>query len=77
VSKRWEVGDEIHGFANGYFGRDSYECRVVELTGRDFLVTRNTRGEVELITRKDADQIEDPEDRGYCECPKWGDEEDE
>lgn len=62
----WSVGDEIHGFANGVFGRDSYVCRVVEAVGPDWLVTRNKAGEVESISKVDADRIEDPQDRFYC-----------
>lgn len=61
------VGSAIHGFANGYFGRDSYACRIVEAEGPDWLVTRNTRGEVEHISKADAAKIDDPEDRSYCE----------
>ena len=60
------VGSMIHGFANGYFGRDSYVCRRIEAEGRDWFVTRNLNGTVELISRSDADQIDDPDDRGYC-----------
>lgn len=26
----FEVGDIVHGFAQGYFGRDSYDCKIVE-----------------------------------------------
>jgi len=61
----------IHGFANGYFGRDSYACRRVEAVGADWIVTRNLNGEVELITRKDAESIRDINDRTHCsqECP--------
>jgi hypothetical protein len=61
------VGDFIHGFANGYFGRDSYDCRVIEEEGRDWLVTRNTRGEAELITKADARRIANPGDRSHCD----------
>lgn len=38
------VGDRIHGFAGGFFGRDSYDCRTVEHVGRDWVITRNTKG---------------------------------
>lgn len=41
-------GNIIHGFAHGAFGRDSYDCRRVEAVGADWIVTRNTNGEVEL-----------------------------
>jgi hypothetical protein len=65
------VGSAIHGFANGYFGRDSYTCRVIEAEGSDWFVTRNTSGVAEFITKADAAGIRDPEDRAYCEG-EWG-----
>lgn len=68
----WVVGDVIHGFASGYFGRDSYDCRYVEAVGKDWLVTRNTQGRVELISKSDADRILDPNDLSFCE-PYEGD----
>lgn len=36
----FEVGDIIHGFAGGSFGRDSYDCKKVEYIGRDYIVLR-------------------------------------
>lgn len=63
----FRVGQVIHGFANGAFGRDSYSCRRVEAVGADWIVTRNKSGTVEFSS--DFDYIEDPEDRSYCACP--------
>lgn len=34
------VGDVLHGFCGGYFGRDHYECCVIEAAGPDWIVTR-------------------------------------
>lgn len=34
------IGDRLHGFQSGYFGRDSYVCRRVEAIGPDWAVTR-------------------------------------
>ncbi|QIQ63060.1 hypothetical protein SEA_MOAB_206 [Streptomyces phage Moab] len=31
----FEVGDIVHGFAQGYFGRDSYDCKVVEAVSKE------------------------------------------
>lgn len=64
------VGSAIHGFANGFFGRDSYLCRVIEAEGSDWFVTRNVSGEAEFVAKRDAARIADPEDRAYCspEC---------
>jgi hypothetical protein len=57
-------GTVIHGFCSGYFGRDSYACRAVEATGRDWIVTRNSVG-VELGT--DLENIAKvANDRSYC-----------
>lgn len=61
-----QVGGAIHGFASGYFGRDSYECRMIEAKGPDWLVLRNTRGQVQMITRSDYESITDPDDRDFC-----------
>jgi hypothetical protein len=34
------VGDVLHGFCNGKFGRDSYEDKRVEVIGPDWVVCR-------------------------------------
>jgi hypothetical protein len=34
------VGDILHGFCGGMFGRDSYEDKRVEAIGADWVVTR-------------------------------------
>ena len=57
-----QVGEVIHGFASGAFGRDSYDCRRVEAVGADWIVTRNAGGGVELATWFGFD----PDDRAYC-----------
>jgi len=43
-----KVGDPVIGFCFGWFGRDSYDDRVVEAVGPDWIVTRNVRGKVEM-----------------------------
>jgi hypothetical protein len=40
------VGDVFHGFAQGAFGRDHYDCTKVEAAGPDWIVTRNAHGDV-------------------------------
>ena len=35
------VGDVIHGFAYGAFGRDHYDCVRIEAVGPDWLVARD------------------------------------
>lgn len=39
------VGDVIHGFAYGAFGRDHYQCVRIEAVGPDWIVTRDADGE--------------------------------
>lgn len=65
------IGHAIHGFAGGYFGRDSYHCRTVEAVGPDWVVTRNLVGKVELIEGYDIHGVTaHADDRSYCEA--WG-----
>lgn len=47
------VGDVIHGFAEGAFGRDSYQCRRVEAVGPDWIVTRDSLGFLALADGAD------------------------
>lgn len=48
-----KVGQMIHGYAGGTYGRDSYYCRRVEAVGYDWVVTRNSRGVVEVASGQD------------------------
>lgn len=72
----FKVGDVIHGFAAGSFGRDSYACRRVEAVGADWIVTRNTRGEAELATGRRIPTREEATDQAYCSdgCELLGDD---
>lgn len=38
------VGDRLHGFCGGLFGRDSFGCRTVEARGADWVVIREDDG---------------------------------
>lgn len=40
MGKCVEVGDVLHGYCGGWFGRDSYDCSRVEAVGPDWLVAR-------------------------------------
>lgn len=40
-----QVGDELHGYCEGEFGRDYYECGYVEAIGRDWLILRTLSGQ--------------------------------
>lgn len=37
------VGDRIHGYCGGYFGRDHYDCGTVEAVGPDWIVARSIK----------------------------------
>jgi hypothetical protein len=62
----FRLGDIIHGFCGGAFGRDSYNCRRVEAVGADWVVTRNERGEVELVAGARVPTREEGGDLSYC-----------
>ena len=62
----WDVGEVIHGFAGGAFGRDSYECRRVEAVGHDWIVTRNGRGQVEFAAGSRIPWRREGDDLAYC-----------
>lgn len=64
----YSVGEPVHGFAGGAFGRDSYACRRVEAVGWDWIVTRNERGEPEFVAGSRIPSKEQAEDRSYCDC---------
>lgn len=48
------VGDVIHGFANGAFGRDHYECTKIEAVGPDWIVTRGDDGGLEFVAGRQS-----------------------
>lgn len=37
-----EVGTKLYGFCNGFFGRDSYDDKIVEAVGPDWIVVRDS-----------------------------------
>lgn len=45
-----EVGEELHGFCDGLFGRDHYGTCVVEAVGPDWIVVRNSDGSAEFAS---------------------------
>ncbi len=68
----FKVGDIIHGFAGGAFGRDSYACRRVEAVGPDWIVTRNDLNDgpdvdVELAAGRRLPTKEEADDRSWCD----------
>lgn len=75
------IGDVIHGFAQGGFGRDHYDCVRIEAAGRDWIVARDADGGVSfasgerslrhLIMVRDSDSC--PEDVCPVESAASGD----
>lgn len=65
-----KVGDVVHGFCSGAFGRDSYDCRRIEVIGTDYVVTRNLfYGTPEFTQRLDLVQANvERHDFAYCTC---------
>lgn len=44
------VGDVIHGFARGVFGRNHYDCTKIEAAGLDWIVARDGDGGLSFAT---------------------------
>lgn len=40
-----EIGDVLHGYCGGNFGRDSYNCKIVEQIGPGYVLARQEFGE--------------------------------
>ena len=38
------IGTVLDGYCNGFFGRDSYEKKVIEAIGSDWIVVRENGG---------------------------------
>lgn len=47
------VGDALHGFCGGTFGRDHYDCCHVEALGEDWVVVRDENGSVDFASGAD------------------------
>lgn len=57
----FSIGDKIYGFCNGYFGRDDYEDKVVELVTKDYIVFRYD--DTTSLTEENGNHIEVTEHR--------------
>lgn len=53
------VGIKIYGFCNGYFGRDSYDDKVIVASGEDWIVAKNEKGHNEYATFDDPEEMDD------------------
>jgi hypothetical protein len=62
------TGKTLYGFCNGYFGRDSYEDKVIEGEGKDWIVAREMHtGSVVFAV------FEDEKEKRSC-LSEWGQE---
>jgi hypothetical protein len=77
------VGEVIHGFCGGLYGRESFGCRRVEAVGADWVLTRTLdptfwQPEIEVVfgveNLRHLEAVKD--ERGFCsesatlrECP--------
>lgn len=73
------VGDTLHGYCNGIFGRDHYTCCTIEDTGPDWIVARDHRGELSfaqvdlaLTPLRQHRQRTADYDGNYCCSPDGG-----
>lgn len=75
-----QPGAIVHGFCNGFFGRDHYQCMVTEMVAPDWIVFRGLRDykPVMLYLEPGIDWAkmlaEWRADRSYCgeDAPNWG-----
>jgi len=44
------VGRRVHGYCNGFFGRDDYGTKVIEAIGPGWIVARGIEGDVLFAT---------------------------
>lgn len=75
------VGDMTHGFCQGYFGRDLYQCTTVEARGVDWAVFRTTDGAAAFVSGNDLHKLAElrdeevrPEEHSFG-CPLHTDDE--
>lgn len=66
------VGDILYGYCDGYFGRDSYEEKIILHFGKDYIVVREKYSNQVLVANLD-ENINEPEVRKMIE--KWKREE--
>jgi len=68
-----KIGDVIHGFAQGAFGRDHYDCVKIEAAGTDWIVARDADGDVSFASgERSLRRLILVRDEGACpkdECP--------
>ena len=50
----FNVGDEITGYCNGYFGIDDYDDKVCVFVTKDYAVFENEKGEGTVLNYEDG-----------------------
>jgi hypothetical protein len=75
VTRPLAVGDVIHGFAYGAFGRDHYNCVRIEAAGPDWIVAREDHGHEPTFTsgRQSLELCQQARDEGHR--AQWGEPE--
>jgi len=67
------VGDVIHGFAQGAFGRDHYDCVKIEAAGPDWIVARSANDVLSFASGvrdlKHLIMVRDEDSCDQDECP--------
>lgn len=51
------VGIKIYGFCNGYFGRDSYDDKIIIASGEDWIVAKSEYGRNEFASFDDVKEM--------------------
>lgn len=52
------VGIRIYGFCNGYFGRDSYDNKIIIASGEDWIVAQTEEGLNDFASFEKPDDME-------------------
>jgi len=70
------IGMVLHGFCNGYFGRDSYNDKRIEAFGVDWIVAREDGGNVVFAIFNSVDSVDSVKEIDEL-VKEWRQEEDE
>lgn len=52
--KVFSVGDELHGYCNGYFGRDDYDDKTCVYLTKSYAVFENEKGGGTVLNYEDG-----------------------
>jgi len=51
------VGIKIYGFCNGFFGRDSYDDKIIIASGEDWIVAKSDSGQNEFASFDSTEEM--------------------